>query len=392
MDVKRQYEPLREKLIAAVTKVCDSGRYILGPDCEELERAVAHYTGARHAIACASGSDALLLALMALEVGRGDEVICPSYTFFATASAIWRLGAKPVFVDIEPGTFNLDPDKIEPLIWQRTKAILPVHLFGQCAAMDEIGRVAAKHNLPIIEDACQSIGAEYAGRDAGTLGDIGCFSFYPTKNLGGMGDGGLLTTDRDDLAAKLKLLRVHGMEPRYYHQVVGLNSRLDTIQAAILNVKLPHLDQLGPPAANQRPALSHAVRAVRTGQNPHAAENHPRRHARVESIRHPRSRRPARCIAKAPDRRPHRHRNLLPRAAARAAMLRHVGLSARQLARNRTRRPRNPGPADFPRTHRRRAANRRQRDRRVLQRGDNEHICHVGYRPAEIPAGQAIRR
>ncbi len=151
------------------------------------------------------------------------------------------LGAKPVFVDIEPGTFNLDPDKIEPLIWQRTKAILPVHLFGQCAAMDEIGRIAAKHNLPIIEDACQSIGAEYAGRSAGTLGDIGTFSFYPTKNLGCMGDGGLLTTDRDDLAAKFKLLRVHGMEPRYYHQVVGLNSRLDTIQAAVLNVKLPYL-------------------------------------------------------------------------------------------------------------------------------------------------------
>ncbi len=241
LDVKRQYQPLREKLIAAVTRVCDSGRYILGPECEELEGAVAHYTGARHAIACASGSDALLLALMALDVGRGDEVVCPSYTFFATASAIWRLGAKPVFVDIEPGTFNLDPDKVEALIWQRTKAIIPVHLFGQCAAMDEIGRIAARHNLPIIEDACQSIGAEYAGRSAGTLGDVGCFSFYPTKNLGGMGDGGLLTTDRDDLAAKLKLLRVHGMEPRYYHQVVGLNSRLDTLQAAVLNVKLPHL-------------------------------------------------------------------------------------------------------------------------------------------------------
>ncbi len=242
LDVKRQYEPLREKMLAAITRVCDSGRYILGPDCDELEHSIAQFTGARHAIACASGSDALLLALMALDVGRGDEVICPSYTFFATASAVWRLGAKPVFVDIEPGTFNIDPAKIEPLIWQRTKAIIPVHLFGQCAAMDEIGSVAAKHNLPIIEDACQSIGASYAGRGAGTLGDIGCFSFYPTKNLGGMGDGGVLTTDRDDLAAKLRLLRVHGMEPRYYHQVVGINSRLDSIQAAVLNVKMPYLD------------------------------------------------------------------------------------------------------------------------------------------------------
>jgi dTDP-4-amino-4,6-dideoxygalactose transaminase len=242
LDMKRQYEPLREKILAAVSKVCDSGRYILGPECEELERGVAQFTGARHAIACASGSDAILLALMALGIGPGDEVICPSYTFFATASAVTRLGAEPIFVDIEPATFNIDPKKIDPLVSEKTKAIMPVHLFGQCASMDEIGRVAAKHGLPIIEDACQSIGAAYAGRGAGTLGDIGCFSFYPTKNLGGMGDGGMLTTDRDDLAAKLKLLRAHGMEPRYFHQVVGINSRLDTVQAAVLCVKLPHLD------------------------------------------------------------------------------------------------------------------------------------------------------
>jgi dTDP-4-amino-4,6-dideoxygalactose transaminase len=242
LDVKRQYEPLREQLLAAVTQVCDNGRYILGPECEQFERAMAAYTGARHAIACASGSDAVLLALMALDIGQGDEVICPSYTFFATASAVSRLGAEPVFCDIEAATFNLNPAKLAPLISPKTKAIIPVHLFGQCAAMDEIGHVAAKHKLPIIEDACQAIGAAYAGRSAGTLGDIGCFSFYPTKNLGGMGDGGLLTTDRDDLAAKLRLLRGHGMEPRYYHQLVGINSRLDTLQAAVLNIKLPYLD------------------------------------------------------------------------------------------------------------------------------------------------------
>ena len=242
LDMKRQYEPLREEILAAVQHVCDSGRFILGPDCEQLEQAVAQYTGARHVIACASGSDALLLALMALDLGQGDEVICPSFTFFATASAVWRLGARPVFVDIEPATFNLDPRKLPAAVSKRTKAIIPVHLFGQCAAMDEIGDVAAKHGLPLVEDACQSIGAAYAGRSAGTLGDVGCFSFYPTKNLGGVGDGGLLTTDREDLAAKLRLLRVHGMEPRYYHQVVGINSRLDTIQAAVLNVKMPHLE------------------------------------------------------------------------------------------------------------------------------------------------------
>src|SRR6185369_12286625 len=242
LDVNRQYQPLRAEILAAIARVCDSGRYILGPDCDELERGIAALTGARHAIACASGSDALLLALMALGIGQGDEVICPSYTFFATASAVTRLGAEPIFVDIEPATFNLDPKKIEPLVSEKTKAIIPVHLFGQCAAMDEIGRIAARHNVALIEDACQSIGATYAGRSAGTLGDIGCFSFYPTKNLGCMGDGGLLTTDRDDLAAKLRLLRGHGMEPRYYHHVVGINSRLDTIQAAVLNVKMPHLE------------------------------------------------------------------------------------------------------------------------------------------------------
>lgn len=242
LDMKRQYEPMREEILAAVQRVCDSGRFILGPDCEQLEQAIAQYTGARHAIACASGSDALLLALMALDVGQGDEVICPSFTFFATASAVWRLGARPVFVDIERATFNLDPRKLPAAVSKRTKAIIPVHLFGQCAAMDEIGDVAAKHGLPLVEDACQSIGAAYAGRSAGTLGDIGCFSFYPTKNLGGVGDGGLLTTDRDDLAAKLRLLRMHGMEPRYYHHVVGINSRLDTLQAAVLNVKMPHLE------------------------------------------------------------------------------------------------------------------------------------------------------
>jgi dTDP-4-amino-4,6-dideoxygalactose transaminase len=242
LDVQRQYAPLREEIRAAVTRVCDSGRFILGPDCEELERAIAAYTRTRHAIACASGSDALLLALMALGIGPGDEVILPSFTFFATASAVWRLGAMPVFVDIDPVTFNLCPNATRARITRATKAILPVHLFGQCAHMDALAEIARPHKLPIIEDACQAIGAVWRGVPAGGLGDVACFSFYPTKNLGGFGDGGMLTTNRDDLAAQLRLLRVHGMEPRYYHQIVGINSRLDSIQAAVLNVKLPHLD------------------------------------------------------------------------------------------------------------------------------------------------------
>lgn len=242
LDLQRQYRGLREEMLAAITRVCDSGRFVLGPDCEQLEAALAEYCQARHALACASGSDALLLALMAADVGPGDEVILPSYTFFATASAVWRLGARPVFVDIEPAGYNLDPALVAGKITAATKAILPVHLYGQCADMDAINALARPAGILVVEDAAQAIGAELGGRRAGSLGDVGCVSFYPTKNLGGGGDGGLLTTCRDDLADRLRLLRVHGMQPRYYHRVVGINSRLDSIQAAILNVKLPHLD------------------------------------------------------------------------------------------------------------------------------------------------------
>ncbi len=243
LDMQRQYEPLRETIRAAIDRVCESGRFIMGPDCDQLEQGIASYTGAKHAIGCASGSDALLLALMAIEIKPGDEVIVPSFTFFATASAVSRLGAVPVFVDIEPVTYNLDPAAIAARITPATKAIIPVHLFGQCADMDAIRAVAAAHNLPVIEDAAQAIGAGLGDRSAGAIGDMGCFSFYPTKNLGGFGDGGMLTTDSDELVARLKLLRAHGMEPRYFHKVVGINSRLDSIQAAVLNVKLPHLNR-----------------------------------------------------------------------------------------------------------------------------------------------------
>ncbi len=242
-DLSRQYKELAADMTAAVCRVLDSGRYVLGPDCQELEKSISAYCHVPHAIACASGSDAIVLALLALEVGPGDEVIAPSYTFFATASAIARLGATPVFVDIDPATFNIDPALVAAAITTKTKAILPVHLFGQCADMDSLLTIAARHKLPVIEDAAQAIGAEYKRRSAGSIGDIGCLSFYPTKNLGGAGDGGMVTSRRDDLAARLRLLHVHGMQPRYYHQVIGINSRLDSMQAAVLNVKLPHLDR-----------------------------------------------------------------------------------------------------------------------------------------------------
>lgn len=242
LDVGRGNKPLLAEIQQAFARICESGRFILGPDVQELEKNICAYTDAKHAIACASGSDALLLALMAYDIGPGDEVICPSFTFFATASAVARLGARPVFVDIDPVTFNLDIEHVSRAITAKTKAIIPVHLFGQCADMQELLAVASGYQLPIIEDAAQAIGAKFHGQHAGVMGEIGCYSFYPTKNLGGFGDGGLLTTNDDALAVKLRRLAAHGMSPRYYHSLLGINSRLDTLQAAALNIKLPHLE------------------------------------------------------------------------------------------------------------------------------------------------------
>ncbi len=243
LDIQRQHAPLRAELDSALARVCDSGRFILGPECEQLERAIAQYCHAPQAIGCASGSDALLLALMAADIGPGAEVLLPSYTFFATAGAVWRLGAKPVFVDIDPITFNIDPADAARKVTRATKAIIPVHLFGQCADMEALGALARRHELLLVEDAAQAIGAEFDGRRAGSMGDVGCISFYPTKNLGGAGDAGMLTTAEAEFAERLRLLRGHGMQPRYYHKLVGINSRLDTLQAAMLLVKFPHLDR-----------------------------------------------------------------------------------------------------------------------------------------------------
>ena len=243
LDVVAGNAPLKHDIMEAISRVIDSGRFLHGPDCRALEAEVAHRCHVPHGVSCASGSDALLLAMMALEIGAGDEVILPSFTFFATASCVWRVGARPVFVDIDPVTFNLDPAALEPAITRATKAIIPVHLFGQCAEMDVINEVARQHDLCVIEDAAQSIDASYGDRPAGSWGHIGCFSFYPTKNLGGMGDGGMLTTSDSRLADRLQLCASHGMKPRYYHEIMGINSRLDSFQAAVLNVKIKHIDQ-----------------------------------------------------------------------------------------------------------------------------------------------------
>ena len=243
LDIQRQLNPLAEEIQAALSRVFKSGQFVLGPDVRQFESSVSEYCQAAYAIGCASGSDALLLALMAADIGPDDEVIVPSFTFFATASAVSRLGAKIVFADIDPATFNLDASDVARRVTDRTKAIIPVHLFGQCADMDMLHEVAQGNDLTIVEDACQALGAEYRGSRAGSLGTVACFSFYPTKNLGGAGDGGMLTTNDERLANRLSLLRVHGMRPRYHHQVIGLNSRLDSLQAAVLNVKMPHLER-----------------------------------------------------------------------------------------------------------------------------------------------------
>jgi dTDP-4-amino-4,6-dideoxygalactose transaminase len=230
-------------MLASIGKVCDSGGFVLGAEVSQLEQQLASYCQAKHAIGCASGSDALLLALMALDISVGDEVILPSFTFFATASAVTRVGAKPVFADIEPKTFNIDPKHVASLVTDATKAIIPVHLFGQAVDTVALAKIARPRGISLVEDAAQAIGAEIQGRRVGSIGAIGCFSFYPTKNLGGAGDGGMLTTQFDDLADRLRLLRGHGMRPRYYHSCIGVNSRLDSFQAAVLNVKFPFLDE-----------------------------------------------------------------------------------------------------------------------------------------------------
>lgn len=258
LDLKAQYRTLKPQIDAAIQRVMDSQYFILGPEVTAFEQRLAEYVGSRHAIGVASGSDALLIALMALGVGSGDEVITTPYTFFATAGSIARLGAKPVYVDIEPRSFNLDPDQVADYLRGkhsllndrgrfdhdpgRVKAMIPVHLYGQCADMSPLLGLARDRGIPVIEDAAQAIGSRYQGRSAGTMGSLGCLSFFPSKNLGAAGDAGALVTDDAELAEKVRVLRAHGSKPKYFHPLVGVNSRLDALQAAILSVKLPYLD------------------------------------------------------------------------------------------------------------------------------------------------------
>jgi dTDP-4-amino-4,6-dideoxygalactose transaminase len=242
LDLKAQYATIKDEVLAAVAEVLESQRCIGGPKVEELERQIAQVSDCQHAVGVSSGTDALLNCLMSLQIGPGDQVITTPFTFFATVGCIARVGARPVFVDIDPRTYNIDPDLIEAAVTKNTKAIMPVHLFGQMADMDALMDVAERYNLAVIEDAAQSITSTYKGRKAGSIGTAGCFSFFPSKNLGGIGDGGMVVTNDEALYKRLVLMRNHGMEPKYYHKYVGANFRLDPIQAVALLVKLPHLD------------------------------------------------------------------------------------------------------------------------------------------------------
>jgi dTDP-4-amino-4,6-dideoxygalactose transaminase len=242
LDLQAQYMQIKDKMDKAVLDVIQGGRYILGPEVKELEKEIAEYCGTKNGIGVANGTDALLLVLKAWGIGPGDEVITSPFTFFASAEVISQVGATPVFVDVEPETLNIDVKLLESKINERTKAIIAVHIFGQMADMDSLMQLANKHNLLVLEDACQAIGAEYKGKKAGSIGHAGCFSFFPTKNLGGYGDGGMIVTDDATLAEKIRVLRAHGSKVKYHHTDIGYNSRLDEIQAAILRVKFPHLD------------------------------------------------------------------------------------------------------------------------------------------------------
>ncbi len=252
LDLKAQYAAIQDEVHQVVERVIESQYFILGPEVEALEDEIAAYCHCKYGIGVSSGTDALLVALMAIGLQPGDEVITSPYTFFATAGSVARLGGKPVFVDIDPQTYNIDPGGIEAVITSRTRAIMPVHLYGQIADMDPIMEVAERHNLVVIEDSAQAIGAEYKGRRAGSIGQLGCFSFFPSKNLGAFGDAGMVVTNDPELAKKVMLLRGHGASPKYYHQIIGGNFRLDALQAAVLRVKLKYLDQWT--AARQRNA------------------------------------------------------------------------------------------------------------------------------------------
>jgi dTDP-4-amino-4,6-dideoxygalactose transaminase len=362
LDLKTQYEQLREEIAVALQGVLDSGAFVLGPDVKALEREVADYCRCRYGVGVASGTDALRLSLAALEIGPGDEVITTPFTFVATANTISHSGGRPVFVDIDPLTYNLDPDAVAAAVTPRTKAIVPVHLYGQPADMDAIMAIAQQHNLAVIEDAAQAIGAEYKGQRAGSIGHVGCLSFYPTKNLGAYGDAGMVVTNDAALADKLDVLRRQGGKTKYFHQVLGFNSRLDTMQAAVLRVKLRYLERWQD--ARRLVAQRYKRPAGRVGRAGGHALCPARRAPRLSSVHPPRA--AARCAGRAPAAARHRRHDLLPAAAAPARAVQRPGHGRGRAAPRRSRRPRGALPAHVPRADRGAAAGDRGRGGGVL--------------------------
>ena len=329
LDLQAQHKQIRDEVLAEIVRVVDSQKFILGEDVKKLEAEIASYSGTKYAIGCASGSDALILALMALDVRPGDEVLTTPYTFFATAGAISRVGAVPVFVDVEEDTFNLDVSLMKDVLaaHPKVRAIIPVHLFGGCADMDPIMEMANERGIPVIEDAAQSIGSEYKSRRAGSIGQIGAFSFFPSKNLGGYGDGGIMTTNDAALAERLMALRVHGRTGKYFHQWIGVNSRLDALQAAVLRVKLRYLD--GWSAGRERNAEHYRTQLAKLGSSGDSRDaGRVPDSPRLQPVRH--TVRAARRFAGASEKAGHRVGSLLSATAALAALLCRSGAQERR--------------------------------------------------------------
>ncbi len=356
LDLERENLPLMEEIRRSIDDVLRTGQFVLGPACQTLESEFAELCGVPHAVGCASGSDALLLSLMAIGIQPGDEVIVPSFTFFATASAVARLGAKPVFIDICESTFNLDPNLLHSAISDDTRAIIPVHLFGQCADINPIREIAVDYHLHVIEDCAQSVGATYHDAAAGSMGTTGCFSFYPTKNLGGCGDGGIVTTSQDHIAEQLRLFRAHGMQPRYVHHEVGINSRLDSIQAAVILAKLPYLAEWT--RLREKNAERYFAMFGEAGLDREIVlpALQPAQLQRLESVHDSRAQRPTGRPPRAPHEGPDWHGNLLPAAAASATLFPIYRLSGRHPPGDRKGSHRSSQLASFPPPARRRTA------------------------------------
>ena len=350
IDLQAQYAPIKDAVRLAVDRVFETQQFVMGPEVAALETEVAAYCQTKEAIGCASGSDALLLALMALNVGPGDEVITTPFSFFATGSAIARLGARPVFVDIDPLTYNLDVDQIAAAITARTRVVLPVHLYGQCADMDQILALCKSKNVVVLEDAAQAIGAEDRGRRAGSMGIAGCFSFYPSKNLGAAGDAGIITTSDPDFSARVRRLRVHGGLTEYQHIEVGLNSRIDALQAAVLRAKLPHLDGWSNARAQKAQNYSHLLEGAKLNFKLDPPFIKPEQPSHLSSIRRSSSRASRRADGTFESAR-RRDQDLLSDSVALTGVLRIPGLQRRRVSGSREGRARNFCSPAVSRTH-----------------------------------------